>query len=115
MKKFIVFIMALLVAPAIASAQEEEMSQAQVQRIIDREFLTENVKQVSEPIRSHVDYMVNNYQRADMRKIILNMEESEQKIAKQQRRGYVPYDRRINMKNPNDIQRFLHKRVNTIY
>ena len=115
MKRFIVFLVTLLVAPAVASAQEEEMSQAQIQRIIDREILTENVKEVSRPIKDHVDYMVNNYQRADMRKIILNMEESEQKIAKQQRRGYVPYDRRINMKNPNDIQRFLHKRVNTIY
>lgn len=115
MKKFIVFLVALLVTPVIASAQEDEMSPAQIQRIIDREILTDNVKNVSEPIKNHVDYMVNNYQRADMRKIIVNMEESEQKISKQQRRSYVPYDRRINMRDPDDVQRFLRKRVNTIY
>ncbi len=115
MKKFIVCLAALLLPSFAASAQEQDMTPAQIQRIIDREILTEEVKTVSAPIKQHIDYMVNNYQEADMRKIIINMEESEQKIAKQERRRYIPYDRRINIKDADSVQRFLRKRVNTIY
>lgn len=115
MKKFMMFLGIGILLPWVACAQYEDLTPLQIQHIIDSDIMTDQVKEISAPLKNHIDYVVSNYPEGKLRKIIVNMEETEQKIAKQQGRQYIPYDRRINVKNPNQVQRFLRKRVNAVY
>ncbi len=115
MKKLIMSIATIAMIPFAASAQYDEMTPFQIQSIIDKEILTEQVKSVSAPMKQHMDYVVNNYQEADLKKIIINMEENERAISKYLGEEYKPYDRKIDIKNKAQVERFLRNRVNAIY
>ena len=117
------FLTALLIGLAIspsAFAQlegviPEDISPVQAQRIINEEFLTEEVAKTTAPLKKHVDYIAENYEERPLKELIKNAEEIERKVARKLDEDYVPYDRKINVKNPEQVKRFFRKRINVIY
>ncbi|MBP3546590.1 MAG: hypothetical protein J6K16_05620 [Alphaproteobacteria bacterium] len=117
------FLTALLIGLAISpsafaqieGAVPEEISPAQAQRIINEDFLTEEVVKTTAPLKKHIDYIAKNYEERPLRELIKNAEEIERKVAKKLEEDYVPYDRRIDVKNPEQVKRFFRKRISVIY
>ncbi len=117
------FLIALLIglaiySPAFAQLEgiiPEEVSPMQAQRIINEEFLTEEVVKTTAPLKRHVDYIAKNYEERPLREMIKNAEEIERKVARKLDDEYVPYDRRIDVKKPEQVKRFFRKRINVIY
>lgn len=109
---------ALIVCMAISHsvfAQNKEMTPIEAQQLINEKFLTDDVVTVSASLKQHVDYIADNYEEGELRDIIRNAEEVERKIAKRLERTYEPYDRRINVKRPQDVKRYFRKRLDAIY
>ncbi len=115
MKKFAIFMLAFVITPFAVRAQYDDMTPWQIQNIIDTQIITPDVKEVSAPVKRHMDYALNNYQEANLKRIIINMEENENKVAKRLGKQYKPYDRQINIKDKTQVDRFLRNRVNAIY
>lgn len=117
------FLTALLISLAIspsAFAQlegviPEDISPVQAKKIINEEFLTEEVVKTTAPLKKHVNYIAENYEERPLKELIKNAEEIERKVARKLEEDYVPYDRKINVKNPEQVKRFFRKRINVIY
>ena len=117
------FLTALLIGLAIspsAFAQlggviPDDMSSAQAQRIINEDFLTKEVVETTAPLKKHIDYIAENYEERPLKELIKNAEEIERKVAKKLDEDYVQYDKRINVKNPEQVKRFFRKRISVIY
>lgn len=87
----------------------------EAQAAINEKFLTDDVVAASSSLKKHVDYIAENYEEADLRRMIRNTEEIERKIPQRGDRTYKPYDRRINTKNTEDVKRFFRQRIDAIY
>lgn len=98
-----------------AFAQNKEMTPAEAQQAINEKFLTDDVVKASSALKQHVDYIAVNYEESQLRDIIRNTEEVERKTAKRLGRVYQPYDRRINVKKPQEVKRYFRKRIDAIY
>ena len=112
MFRFLLICSCLLVA---STANAVEIDPVQAQRLIDTEFLTPEVVENTKTLKHSIDYMAENYSENDLHKIILYREEAARKIAKKLDKQYVPYDRRIDVKKPDDVKRYFRSRVDTIY
>ncbi|MBQ8677335.1 MAG: hypothetical protein IJ529_02560 [Alphaproteobacteria bacterium] len=98
-----------------AAAQTSKMTPEEILAVVNRDFLTEDTIKATDSLRSQVNYVAENYEEAQLKRIIRNMEEMERKASRESETLYVPYDRRINVKKPDDVKRFFRKRIKTIY
>lgn len=115
MKNLLIALAVCIVIPHSAFAQTKEMSPAEAQMAINEKFLTDDVVKASSTLKQHVDYIADNYKEAELRNIIRNTEEIERKTAKRLGKAYAPYDRRIDVKKPQEVKRYFRKRLNAIY
>ena len=114
MIRFLLFFVCALFSQSVF-AKENTISPEKAQKIINSEFLTPKVVKNTGGLKSDIDYITNNYSEGDLHKLILSREELERKVAKQLGETYVPYDRKVNVKNPSDIKRYFRARSNVIY
>ncbi len=115
MKNLLIALAVCLAMSHSAYAQTKEMSPAEAQMAINEKFLTDDVVKASSALKQHVDYIADNYKEDELRNIIRNTEEIERKTAKRLGHTYTPYDRRINVKKPQEVKRYFRKRLDAIY
>ncbi len=97
------------------SAQLPEMTPAEAQEVINEKFLTEETVKITTPLKRHTDYVAENYSPAELKGLIRNAEEIERKSAARLEQDYVPYDRQIDVKKPQQVKRYFRSRLKTIY
>ena len=91
------------------------MSPCGRQRATIDKTLTEEVVEAARPLNSKLDYIAATYDAGDLRALIKNYEKTNKKIAARQGKTYVPYDRKINVEDPQKVKRYFHKRVDIIF
>ena len=108
-------LLCMLVASGSAFAKYERLTPEQAQKIIDTRFLTPEQVKATAGLKTQIDYMAENYREAELRRVILNMEKLNREMAKRNNREYVPYNQRIDLKNPDQVKRFFRSRIDTIF
>lgn len=103
----------LISVPAFAVSSD--MSPEQAQEAINKRFLTTETVEITKGLKKQTDYVAENYQEGELRRLILNMEKLARKTARKNNNEYIPYDRRIDVKNPQQVKRFFRNRINAIY
>ena len=115
MKRFWLLFACCLFASDSVYAQSSEMTPELAQKIINTEFLPPQAAENTKTLKQSVDYVAENDSEASLRKIILYREEAERKIADKLNKKYVPYDRRIDVKKPEQVKRYFRSRLDAIY
>ncbi len=116
MKHILLIIVAVCFGSVSAKAQygETPSPQAAAQTTIDK-VLTEDVVEAARPLNKKIDYIATTYDSGDLRALIKNYEKTNKKIAARQGKAYIPYDRKINVNDPQKVKRYFHKRVDIIF
>lgn len=99
---------------AQAQYAQEKMSTAKAHATIEK-ALTEDVKNASKALNTKIDYIATNYDDGELRALIKNYEKTNRKLAARKGIPYVPYDRRIDVQNPQKVKRYFRKRVDIIF
>ena len=116
MKRILLIVAVVCFGSISAEAQygNESMRPAAARATIDK-TLTEEVVEAARPLNSKLDYIAATYDAGDLRALIKNYEKTNKKIAARQGKTYVPYDRKINVEDPQKVKRCFHKRVDIIF
>lgn len=101
-------------SPVWAQTAENDISAEEAKRQL-KEILTEDVVKAAEPLNKKIDYIARNYDENDLKLMIRNMEKTDREAAKMQGKDYIPYDRRIDVNDPEQVKRFLRKRIDIIF
>ncbi len=96
------------------SVEQDEMTPEQAQSVIEK-TLTEDVKNASEQLNTKVDYIATRYDDNELKALIKNYEKINRKMAARQKEPYIPYDRKIDVNNPDKVKRYLRKRIDIIF
>lgn len=112
----ILSILCLVLITSTAQAQytQEKMSPAKAKATVAK-ALTEDVTNASKTLNAKIDYIATNYDDAELRALIRNYEKTNRKLAAREGKPYVPYDRRIDVQNPQKVKRYFRKRVDIIF
>ena len=110
----LILILALIIGIVDAHAQTE-MTPEEAQRILREDFLTDDVVNATRPVNESLDFMARNYSEKELRNVIRNYELLERKRAAREEREYLPYDRKIDIKNPDEVKRYFKKRTNVVF
>lgn len=94
------------------TAAEDELA-ADMQRL--HELRDEDTVKAAVPLNRKIDYIAGNYDENDLKLLIKNFEKTNRGTAQKQGKEYVPYDRRIDVNNPEEVKRFLRRRVDIIF
>lgn len=115
MKRILLIVAVVCFGSISAEAQygNESMRPAAARATIDK-TLTEEVVEAARPLNSKLDYIAATYDAGDLRALIKTTK-NQQKIAARQGKTYVPYDRKINVEDPQKVKRYFHKRVDIIF
>ena len=116
MKRILLIVAVVCFGSISAEAQygNKSMRPAAARATIDK-TLTEEVVEAARPLNSKLDYIAATYDAGDLRALIKNYEKTNKKIAARQGKTYVPYDRKINVEDPQKVKRYFHKRVDIIF
>ncbi len=112
----ILFIAACLAFPAAAQTADtqKEMTVTEAQAQL-QDILNESLVEAAEPLNKKVDYIASSYDDGELRALIKNYEKTNRKIAARQGKKYVPYDRKIDVSDPQKVKRYLRKRIDIIF
>lgn len=110
-----VFAVFLLAAGAVQAQVDEVMMRPTVARATIKETLTEDVIEAARPLNGKIDYIASTYDEGDLKALIKNYEMTNRKTARRQKKAYVPYNRKIDVNDPQKVKRYFHKRVDIIF
>lgn len=112
----ILYILCFACFASTAQAQyaQEKMSPAKARATIDK-TLTEDVENASKSLNNKIDFIAANYEDWELRALIKNYEKTNRKLAARKGEAYIPYDRRIDVQNPQKVKRYFRKRVDIIF
>lgn len=91
----------------------EDEAAADMQKL--QELRDEDTVKAAVPLNRKIDYIAGNYDENDLKLLIKNFEKTNRGTAQKQGKEYVPYDRRIDVNNPEEVKRFLRHRVDIIF
>jgi len=120
MLKTVLIILGILICggnSALAQAEsemEKEMTPEEIQQQLD-ELFPEEDRKAAEPLNKKIDFIAKNYDKNDLKLIIRNFEKVNRETAKRQEKDYIPYDRRIDVNAPDQVKRFLRRRIDIIF
>lgn len=115
MKYLLFIIAALCLGSGTAAAQYGgNMSRTAAEREI-QEILTDDITAAAKPLNNKLDYIATAYDEGELKDLIRNYEKTNRKIAARLGKDYVPYDRRIDVSDPQKVKRYFHKRIDIIF
>lgn len=104
----------VLASPARAEMSDEQIELEKARNTI-KVLVTDDVVRSSQPLNNNIDYIAGNYSEDELKSLIRNYEKITRKVAIKQGKEYVPYDRRIDVKNPEEVKRYLKRRSDIIF
>ncbi len=80
-----------------------------------KEIRTKDVVTAAKPLNNKIDYIAGRYDAGELRALIKNYEKTNKKIAARQGKAYLPYDRKIDVNNPQKVKRYFRNRVDIVF
>ena len=114
--KYLLFIIAAfcLGSETAAAQYNGTMSKRAAEREIQK-ILTDDITTAAKPLNNKLDYITTAYDEGELKDLIRNYEKTNRKVAAKLGKDYVPYDRRIDVSDPQKVKRYFHKRIDIIF
>lgn len=117
MMRMLVVLSAFCFSVSVAQAQYNSDANADLAaaRATVKEIRTKDVTTAAKPLNNKIDYIAGAYDAGELRALIKNYEKTNKKIAARQGKAYIPYDRKIDVNNPQKVKRYFRNRVDIVF